>query len=71
MSPLTKGQSDTTYFVKDISATGQDMENFLFSLGCYPGEEITIISKLGNTLIINLKDTRYSINHELADAILV
>lgn len=71
MCPLTLGNSETTYCVKEISAKEEDMKNFLFSLGCYPGEEITIISKLGDTLIVNLKDTRYSINHELADAILV
>ena len=68
---LSEGKLNTTYIVNEIAANGEDMRQFLFTLGCYPGEKITIISKLASNFIINVKDARYSIDAELARAILV
>ena len=67
MMALSKGQVDTTYIIEKIRTKHKDMRDFLFTLGCYPGEEITIISKLAGSYIINIKDARYSIDEGLAN----
>ena len=69
--PLSEVKQNKTYTVSEINVDREDVRNFLFSLGCYPGEKITIISKLASNYIINLKDARYSIDKDLAKAIQV
>lgn len=66
---LNEGQIGKTYIIKKVD-TGKDdeMRSFLFSLGCYDGEPVTIIDKKTN-LIIAVKDARYGIDKQLADAI--
>ena len=49
----------------------EDLDAFLFSLGCYPGEPITVVSRLKNSLVVAIKDARYNIDKELAKAIIV
>lgn len=68
---LSKGKVNTTYTIGAIKTKHEDMRGFLFSLGCYPGEEVTIISKLSGNYIVNIKDARYSIDEALASAIFV
>lgn len=68
---LSKGNVNTTYIINQIKTNQEDMRDFLFTLGCYPGEEITIISKLAGNYIINIKDARYSMDEELANAIFI
>lgn len=68
---LSKGNLNVTYTVNEIKTIHEDMREFLFSLGCYPGEKVTIISKLASNFIINVKDSRYSIDEDLANAILI
>lgn len=67
---LAQGNINKTYVVKDV-ASNEGMKDFLFTLGCYTGEEVTIITKLASNYIINVKDARYSIDEELAKAILI
>ncbi len=69
--PLSEVKFNKTYTVSKIDVDREDVRNFLFSLGCYPGEKITIISKLASNYIINVKDARYSIDKDLAKAIQV
>ncbi len=66
---LNEGQIGKTYIIKKVN-TGKDdeMRSFLFSLGCYDGEPVTIIDKKTN-LIIAVKDARYGIDKQLAEAI--
>ena len=45
---LSEGKLNTTYIVNEIVAHCEDMKQFLFTLGCYPGEKVTIISKLAS-----------------------
>jgi len=71
MKALTKGKLNTTYIIEAVKTNQEDMRDFLFTLGCYPGEEITIISKLAGNCIVNIKDARYSIDEKLANSILV
>ncbi len=57
------------YTIKNVDAGGDDeMESFLFSLGCYSGETITVVDKRRN-LVVSIKDARYNIDPDLADAI--
>lgn len=57
------------YKIKDIVTKDEELDSFLFSLGCYRGEPITVISKLRGGCIVSIKDTRYSIDNGLAAAI--
>ena len=68
---LSSGELRTSYFIKAIDSIDQEMRDFLFSLGFYSGQKVTIISKLASNYIINVRDARYSIDKELAQAILV
>ncbi|MEX1377808.1 MAG: FeoA family protein [Eubacteriales bacterium] len=69
--PLSQMKFNKTYVVHKIEVEQDDIRNFLFSLGCYPGEKITIISKMASNYIVNIKDARYSIDKDLAKAIMV
>lgn len=59
------------YVVKGVATNSSDIRDFLFTLGCYEGETITLISILAGQYVIVVKDARYSINQELAECILV
>ena len=61
----------TEYIIKDIVSEDEEMDAFLFSLGCYSGEPITVISHLKGGCVVAIKDGRYTIDHELAAAILI
>jgi len=66
---LSDASVGTPYMIQGIKASDQDLIDFLFTLGCYEGEEITVISILAENFVINIKDARYSIDRELAEAI--
>ena len=55
--------------IKNIVTDDEDMDAFLFSLGCYSGEPITVISHLKGGCIVAIKDGRYNIDNQLAEAI--
>ena len=57
--------------IKNIETDDDELDAFLFSLGCYSGEPITVISHLKGGCIVSIKDGRYSIDKELAQAILI
>ena len=57
--------------IKDIVTDDEELNSFLFSLGCYSGEPITVISYLKGGLVVSIKDARYNIDNQLAEAILV
>ena len=59
----------TEYTVKSINTDDDELNSFLFSLGCYSGEAITVVSHLKNSCVVSIKDGRYNIDHQLADAI--
>ena len=68
---LNEAALGTEYTIEDVATGGDDeMESFLFSLGCYSGEKITVVDKKRN-LVVAIKDARYNIDPELADAIMV
>ena len=59
------------YIIKEIKTDDEELNAFLFSLGCYGGEPITIISKRRSGLTVSIKDGRYSIDNDLGGAIIV
>ncbi len=59
------------YIIKEIVTEDEELNAFLFSLGCYSGEPITVISHSKGGCVVSIKDGRYNIDNELAQAILV
>ena len=57
------------YIVKDIEADDEELKSFMFSLGCYSGEPITVISHKKGGYVVSIKDARYNIDTDLARAI--
>ena len=57
------------YIIKDINTYDEELNAFLFSLGCYSGEPITVISRRKSGCVVSIKDGRYSSDHALASAI--
>ena len=54
------------YIIKDIATDDEELEAFLFSLGCYTGEPITVVSHLKGGCVVSIKDGRYNIDTDLA-----
>ncbi len=68
---LADAQLDTEYYISEVSTNDKELESFLFTLGCYPGEKATVLSRLSQNYIVTIKDARYSIDKELAKAIVL
>ena len=68
---LLEGNVGETYMVKDIDTADEEMNGFLYRLGCYSGEPITLMSKKKKGCIVVIKDSRYSIDNMLAEAIII
>ncbi len=71
LTNLSGAPVDVPYIIKEVNTPDQNMKDFLFTLGCYEGETVTVISVLAENYVINVKDARYSIYEDLARAILV
>ncbi|MCR5735145.1 MAG: ferrous iron transport protein A [Lachnospiraceae bacterium] len=68
---LNEAEIGKEYVITNVDTEGDDeMESFLFSLGCYSGEHITVVDRKRN-LVVSIKDARYNIDPELASAIVV
>ena len=59
------------YTVKNIETEDEELDAFLFSLGCYSGEPITVISRRKKSCFVSIKDARYNIDSQLAEAIII
>lgn len=68
---LRSAQEEVEYTIQRIDADDEELVAFLFSLGCYSGEPITVIRHMKGGSVISVKDGRYSIDHQLAEAIVV
>ncbi len=66
---LTEVQEGKEYIVKAIVTDDEDMDSFLFSLGCYSGEPITVVRRVKGGCVVSIKDGRYTIDNHLAAAI--
>ena len=68
---LLDAEPGKTYIIKEINTEDDDMNSFLFRLGCYPGEPITLISKKKKSCIVVIKDGRYNLDQLLSEAIVL
>lgn len=57
------------YIIKSIFTDDEELDAFLFSLGCYEGEAITVVAHRRGGCVVSIKDARYNIDYQLADAI--
>ena len=68
---LKDAQEGIEYIVEALETGDEEVDAFLFSLGCYAGEPITVISHINGGCIVSIKDGRYTIDNNLASAILI
>ncbi len=68
---LREAQVGKTYHIQTITTHDAELDAFLFSLGCYAGEPITVISHLKGGCVVSIQDGRYHVDNQLAAAILV
>ena len=68
---LLDAEIGQTNIIKEIDTTDEEMNAFLFRLGCYSGEPITLISKKKKNCIVAIKDSRYGLDNQLAEAVIV
>ncbi len=59
------------YIIDAVVTNDDELDAFLFSLGCYSGEPITVISRMRSGCVVSIKDGRYNIDNQLAEAITV
>ena len=68
---LSVAEEGKEYLVKRIETDDEDLDAFLFSLGCYSGAPITVVSRRKGSCTVSIKDGRYNIDNQLAEAIIV
>jgi len=68
---LTEALEGKEYTIKAIETDDEELDAFLFSLGCYSGEPITVVSRRKNSCTVAIKDSRYTIDNQLAEAIMI
>ena len=66
---LLNAEERKEYIIKHIRTNDEELNSFLFSLGCYSGEPITVVKRRKYGCVVSIKDGRYSIDNALADAI--
>lgn len=69
MMNIAQAKAGEDYIVKDIVTNDEELRSFLFSLGCYRGEQITLISHKRGGYVLSIKEARYNIDEDLARAI--
>jgi len=68
---LLDAQLGEEYIIKEVITDDEEMDAFLFSLGCYSGEPITVVSRKRKGCVVSIKDGRYSIDDQLASVIMI
>ena len=68
---LTNAEEGKEYIISAIETDDEELNSFLFSLGCYSGEAITVVRHLSGGLVVAIKDGRYNIDNQLAEAIII
>ncbi|MBP3700736.1 MAG: ferrous iron transport protein A [Lachnospiraceae bacterium] len=68
---LTEAQVGVEYIIKDIQTDDEELDGFLFTLGCYSGEPITVVAFRRGGCVVSIKDGRYTIDNQLAAAIII
>ncbi|MBQ8392342.1 MAG: ferrous iron transport protein A [Clostridia bacterium] len=68
---LRAAEEGKEYIIKAIETDDEELNSFLFSLGCFSGESITVIKRRKSGCVVAIKDGRYNIDNDLADAIII
>lgn len=68
---LKSAKEGNEYIIQKIETDDDELDAFLFSLGCYAGEPITVVSHLKGGCVVSIKDSRYNIDNDLANAIII
>ena len=68
---LRSAEIGKEYIIRGIETDDEELDAFLFSLGCYSGEPITVVSRRRGTCVVSIKDGRYTIDDQLAEAIVI
>lgn len=68
---LLHGDIGKEYQIKDVAIDDEELKEFLFTLGCFSGEKITVIARQKRNFVVSIKDARYNIDQELAEYILI
>ena len=68
---LLNAELEKEYIIKDVSTDDEELNSFLFSLGCYSGEPITVVSRRKSGCVVSIKDARYSLDNALAQVIFI
>ena len=68
---LLNAELEKEYIIKDVSTDDEELDSFLFSLGCYSGEPITVVSRRKGGCVVSIKDARYSLDNALAQVIFI
>lgn len=68
---LTTALEGKEYIIQRIETDDEELNSFLFSLGCYSGEPITVVARRKGSCTVSIKDGRYNIDNQLAEAIIV
>ena len=68
---LRNAAEGNEYIIKDVATDDEELNAFLFSLGCYSGEAVTVVSRLKGGCVVSIKNGRYNIDNLLAEAIRV
>ena len=68
---LAEANVGEEYIVKELCTDDEELEAFLFTLGRYSGEPVTVVSRTKNNCVLSIKDGRYNIDNQLAEAIMV
>ncbi len=68
---LRMAQEGKEYIIRQVVTEDRELDAFLFSLGCFSGEPITVVSRRKNNLVVSIKDARYNMDMALAEAILI
>ena len=68
---LMMAEEGKEYIIQQIKTDDEELDAFLFSLGCYSGEPITVVSRRRGSCVVSIKDGRYTIDNQLAEAIII
>ncbi len=71
LTTLIDAEIGKSYNIKGINTDDEELNSFLFTLGCYEGEPIVVVSIISESYVVSIKDSRYNINSSLAEAILI
>ena len=68
---LREAEEGKEYIISRIETDDEELDSFLFSLGCYSGEAITVVRRRRSGCVVAIKDARYNIDNQLAEAIII